>query len=72
MTQPQRAGLPRNTPARIYTDMKFNMYKAQISQSKIAAILALAVIFLSGYWLKCHIDIGFFRAISLSGYLPFK
>jgi hypothetical protein len=48
------------------------MYKAQNAQSKTAAILALAIIFLSGYWLKCQMDVGFFPAVSLSGYFPFK
>jgi hypothetical protein len=36
------------------------MYKAQNAQSKTTAILTLAVIFLSGYWLKCQMDVGYF------------
>jgi hypothetical protein len=52
--------------------MKSNRYKAQNALSKTAAILALAVIFLSGYWLKCQMDVGFSPAVSLSGHFPFK
>ena len=52
--------------------MKSNMYKVQKAQSKTAAILVLAVIFLLGYWLKCQVGIGFSPQVSLSGYFPFE
>ena len=52
--------------------MQSNIFKAQNALSKTAAILALVVIFLSDYWLKCQMGIGFFPSVSLSGYFPFK